>query len=166
MKKTPNQIREEVRRQMANQRDAEIEQLKADKERYWKMFEKADMAYKAKCIRVEELEEKVKQLEDWNRRLMEFMDMNEEERKAALILSKSIKLGQSLVEAGERDASVVRTKMIELLETEPMADVEYVNVVNNNTMEDIDTIQGDILVAMAVKINNKVRLIDNFMMTV
>ena len=84
MKKTPNQIREEVRRQMANQRDAEIEQLKADKERYWKMFEKADMAYKAKSLRVEELEEKVKQLEDWNRRLMEFLDMNEEERKAAL----------------------------------------------------------------------------------
>jgi pantoate--beta-alanine ligase len=92
--------------------------------------------------------------------------MNDEERKAALILSKSIKLGQSLVEAGERDASVVRAKMLELLETEPMADVEYVNVVNNLTMEDIDTIKGDVLVAIAVKINNKVRLIDNFMTTV
>ena len=92
--------------------------------------------------------------------------MNAEERKAALILSKSIKLGQSLVENGERDASVVRTKMLELLETEPMADVEYVNVVNNLTMEDIDTIEGDVLVAIAVKINNKVRLIDNFMVTV
>ena len=92
--------------------------------------------------------------------------MNSEERKAALILSKSIKLGQSLVENGERDASVVRTKMLELLDTEPMADVEYVNVVNNLTMEDIDTIEGDVLVAIAVKINNKVRLIDNFMVTV
>ena len=92
--------------------------------------------------------------------------MNVEERTAALILSKSIKLGQQLIEDGERDASVVRTKMIELLESEPMADVEYVNVVNNLTMEDIDEIKGDILVAIAVKINNKVRLIDNFMMTV
>jgi pantoate--beta-alanine ligase len=33
-------------------------------------------------------------------------------------------------------------------------------------MEDIDTIEGDVLVAIAVKINNKVRLIDNFMVTV
>ena len=92
--------------------------------------------------------------------------MNEEERKAALILSKSIKLGQKLIEDGERDSSVVRSKMIELLESEPMADVEYVNVVNNLTMEDIDKIEGEILVAIAVKINNKVRLIDNFMITV
>ena len=92
--------------------------------------------------------------------------MNVEERNAALILSKSIKLGQKLVEEGERKASVVRSKMIELLESEPMAEVEYVNVVNNLTMEDIEDISGDILVAIAVKINNKVRLIDNFMMSV
>ena len=92
--------------------------------------------------------------------------MNAEERKAALILSKSIKLGQQLIEDGERNAEVVRTKMTELLQSEPMADVEYVNVVNNLTMEDIDKIEGDILVAIAVKINNKVRLIDNFMLTV
>ncbi len=92
--------------------------------------------------------------------------MNVEERAAALILSKSIKLGQSLIEEGERKASVVRSKMIELLESEPMADVEYVEVVNNLTMESIEDIDGEILVAIAVKINNKVRLIDNFMMTV
>ena len=92
--------------------------------------------------------------------------MNAEERKAALILSKSIKLGQQLIEDGERSAEVVRNKMTELLETEPMAEVEYVNVVNNLTMEDISQVEGEILVAIAVKINNKVRLIDNFMMTV
>ena len=92
--------------------------------------------------------------------------MNAEERKAALILSKSIKLGRKLIEDGERSAEVVRSKMTELLETEPMADVEYVNVVNNLTMEDISQVEGEILVAIAVKINNKVRLIDNFMMTV
>ena len=92
--------------------------------------------------------------------------MNAEERKAALILSKSIKLGQQLIEDGERSAEVVRNKMTELLETEPMADVEYVNVVNNLTMEDISQVEGEILVAIAVKINNKVRLIDNFMMIV
>ena len=88
--------------------------------------------------------------------------MNVEERSAALILSKSIKLGQELVEAGERDAEVIRSKMTELLNSEPMADVEYVEVVDNLTMESVDELKGDILVAIAVKINNKVRLIDNF----
>ena len=43
-----------------------------------------------------------------------------------------------------------------------MAEVEYVEVVNNLTMESIDEIKGEVLVAIAVKINNKVRLIDNF----
>lgn len=92
--------------------------------------------------------------------------MNVEERNAALILSRAIRLGESLVEDGERDSRIVRDKMLELLESEPMADVEYVEVVDNNTMESIDYIKGDILVAIAVRINNKVRLIDNFMMTV
>ncbi len=90
--------------------------------------------------------------------------MNAEERKAALILSKSIFLGKQLIADGERDAAVVKQKMTELIETEPMADIDYVEVVNNLTMESIDKIEGDILVAIAVKINNKVRLIDNFMM--
>ena len=88
--------------------------------------------------------------------------MNAEERKAALILSKSIKLGKELVENGERSAAVVREKMTALLESEPMADVEYVEVVDNLTMESIEEIKGEILCAIAVKINNKVRLIDNF----
>ena len=88
--------------------------------------------------------------------------MNAEERKAALILSKSIKLGKELVDNGERSAAVVREKMTALLESEPMADVEYVEVVDNLTMESIDDIKGEILVAIAVRINNKVRLIDNF----
>ena len=89
--------------------------------------------------------------------------MNDEERKAALILSKSIKLGKELVDNGERSAAVVREKMTALLESEPMADVEYVEVVDNLTMESIDDIKGEILVAIAVRINNKeVRLIDNF----
>ena len=92
--------------------------------------------------------------------------MNVEERSAALILSKSIFMGQKLIEDGERNAQTVRAKMTEMLESEPMAEVEYVEVVNNLTMESIDTIDGEILVAIAVRINNKVRLIDNFMMTV
>lgn len=90
--------------------------------------------------------------------------MNDEERQAALVLSKAIFLGQKMVQDGERSAEAVASKMRELISSEPMADIEYIEVVNNLTMESIEEIKGDILVAIAVKINNKVRLIDNFMM--
>ena len=92
--------------------------------------------------------------------------MNAEERQAALILSKSIKLGRDMIASGERDANVIKQAMTEMIESEPMAEIDYVEIVDNNTMESIDTVKGDILCAIAVKINNKVRLIDNFMMEI
>ncbi len=88
--------------------------------------------------------------------------MDEKERKAALILSQSIRLGEQMVKDGERDASVVRAAMIALIETEPMAKIDYVELVDGLTMESVETLKGEILCAIAVKINDKVRLIDNF----
>ncbi|MBR1508863.1 MAG: pantoate--beta-alanine ligase [Eubacterium sp.] len=92
--------------------------------------------------------------------------MNAEERQAALVLSRSIKLGQDMIAAGERDAATIKQAMTEMIESEPMAVIDYVEIVDNNTMESIDTVVGDILCAIAVKINDKVRLIDNFMTSV
>ena len=88
--------------------------------------------------------------------------MNEEERKAALILSQSIRLGEQMVKDGERSAAAVKSAMTSLIESEPMAEIDYVEVVDGLTMESVETIKGEILCAIAVKINNKVRLIDNF----
>ncbi len=89
--------------------------------------------------------------------------MNAEERKAALVLSQSIRLGEQLVKDGERDASVVTGAMRALIESEPMAEIDYVEMVDGLTMESIQELRGEILCAIAVKINGKVRLIDNFM---
>ena len=88
--------------------------------------------------------------------------MNAEERKAALILSKSIKLGEQMVKDGERDAAKITGAMKELIQSEPMAEIDYVELVNGLTMESIDRVEGEVLCAIAVKINGKVRLIDNF----
>ena len=84
MKKTPNQIREELRRQMAKQHNDDLARLREEKAKlellnndYWNRYQHAKKEN-------EELKEKVQQYEDWNRRLMEFMDMSEEERKAAI----------------------------------------------------------------------------------
>ena len=92
--------------------------------------------------------------------------MDEKEHKAALILSRSLLLGKKIINDGEKDPKKVTEKMIELINSEPMAEIDYVEIVNNETMEAVDKIQGEILCAIAVKINNKVRLIDNFIMNV
>ena len=88
--------------------------------------------------------------------------MNDEERKAALILSKSIRLGEKMVKDGERDAAKITGAMKEMIQSEPMAEIDYVELVNGLTMESIDEVKGEVLCAIAVKINGKVRLIDNF----
>lgn len=91
--------------------------------------------------------------------------LNEEERKAALILSKSIFLGQKMVEDGERDANKIVDAMVANINTEPMAKIDYVSAVDGVTMMPVDKIEGCVLVAMAVNIG-KTRLIDNFIVEV
>lgn len=87
--------------------------------------------------------------------------LSPEERKAALILNKSLKLGKEAVEAGERNSSKVIEIIKNNLETEKLAEVEYVQVVDGVSMKDVDVIDGSVLVAIAVRIG-KTRLIDNF----
>lgn len=87
--------------------------------------------------------------------------LNEEERKAALCLSKAIFFGQSLVEKGETNANKVLEEMKNLINKEPLARIDYVEAVDGVTMMPVDKIEKDTLVAMAVYIG-KTRLIDNF----
>jgi pantoate--beta-alanine ligase len=87
--------------------------------------------------------------------------LSTEERKAALILSKTIKLGEEMVKNGETDAAKVVDAMKKNIEIEPMAKIDYVKIVDAMTMQQIPTIDRPILCAMAVYIG-KTRLIDNF----
>ena len=87
--------------------------------------------------------------------------LNGDERKAALILSQSLAEGKKALEAGEKDAKKLQSIIIEKIKTEPMAKIDYVEVVDWNTLEPVDTVDGPVLVAMAVYIG-KTRLIDNF----
>lgn len=87
--------------------------------------------------------------------------LNEEERRAALILSKSLDVGKQLVDEGERDAAALKAAIRRNLETEPLARVDYVEVVDFDTITPVETIKGTTLVALAVYIG-KTRLIDNF----
>lgn len=87
--------------------------------------------------------------------------LNTEERQAALILSKSLKLGKEAIDNGEKDAQVVKDIIRKNIETEPLARIDYVEVVDFENIQRVDTITGETLVAIAVYIG-KTRLIDNF----
>lgn len=88
--------------------------------------------------------------------------LSAEERKAALILSKTIFMGQKMVEEGEKDAVKLVEAMKKNIETEPLAKIDYVKAVDGLTMQQVTELKSPALVAMAVYIG-KTRLIDNFM---
>lgn len=87
--------------------------------------------------------------------------LNPEERKAALVLSKAVGLGQELIQKGKRNADVIVEKMKQLIEEEPLAKIDYVQAVDAISIQPVAEIKGTVLVAMAVYIG-KTRLIDNF----
>lgn len=87
--------------------------------------------------------------------------LNEEERKAALCLSKAIFEGEKMAKAGEKSADTIVNAMVEIINSEKMAKIDYVSAVDGLTMAPVHTINGETLFAMAVYIG-KTRLIDNF----
>ncbi len=87
--------------------------------------------------------------------------LNEEERKQALCLYKSILKVKELFNSGERNAEKLIEEAKKIINEHPLAEIDYVKIVDINTMEDIKgEIDKDALYALAIKIG-KTRLIDN-----
>jgi pantoate--beta-alanine ligase len=86
--------------------------------------------------------------------------LNPVERKAALSLHEALELAREMWTRGARDAGAFRSRMRELIEAEELARIDYVSIADPETLEEVDRIQGAVLVSMAVRIG-KTRLIDN-----
>ena len=86
--------------------------------------------------------------------------LSKEERKAATILYKAIQMGKQTIKRGASADSIINT-MTEIINTEPLAKIDYVSVVDANTMQPVHEITSPVLVAMAIYIGST-RLIDNF----
>lgn len=87
--------------------------------------------------------------------------LTKEEREAALVLSRTIFLGRNMVKNGERDCSKILIAMMEEIKKETLAKIDYVKIVDPQTMQRIEIINNGALAAIAVYIG-KTRLIDNF----
>ncbi|MDR0952656.1 MAG: pantoate--beta-alanine ligase [Elusimicrobiota bacterium] len=87
--------------------------------------------------------------------------LNPQERLAALCLSRAVFKGQNLIASGERDAKKIEEILKREIQKEPLAKIDYLNIVSFDTIKPIEKLQGKILCALAVFIG-KTRLIDNF----
>ncbi len=86
--------------------------------------------------------------------------LTQEERKAALVLSKSLKVAQSMMEKGQRDSAAIIKEMKEIIGRKPLAKIDYVEIVDTDRLNPVAKIEKKALVAMSIFIG-KVRLIDN-----
>ena len=62
---------------------------------------------------------------------------------------------------GEKNANVVKAAIREVIESEPLAKIDYIEIVDFDNMQEIETLERPFLAAVAVYIG-KTRLIDNF----
>ncbi len=86
--------------------------------------------------------------------------LSPEERISALMLVESLKLAQQLYAGGERKASVIICEAQKLIKSVKFTDIDYIKICDALTLEDIEDIQGEAVMALAVKVG-KTRLIDN-----
>ncbi|HWR30185.1 MAG TPA: pantoate--beta-alanine ligase [Negativicutes bacterium] len=84
------------------------------------------------------------------------------ERKAGLVLSRSLNRARELLMTGERDVTVILATMDDLIRQEPLAVVDYISIVDTRTLEPIKHLSGAALIALAVRFG-KTRLIDNLL---
>jgi pantoate--beta-alanine ligase len=86
--------------------------------------------------------------------------LSEEERNSALSLSRSLLAARDMVAKGERRVDVLLTRAKEMIEAEPHTRIQYVQVVDEETVADIDEVTPKAVMAMAVFVG-QARLIDN-----
>lgn len=87
-----------------------------------------------------------------------------EERRAACVLYASLRLVEERIRVGERSAKTILDAMRAMIETEPLARIDYVALCNPETLQLLDRIEGPILAALAVRFG-ETRLIDNILTT-
>ena len=91
--------------------------------------------------------------------------LNNEERQQATVLFESLQLAKSYIDNGEHSASVIETIIRKMITQKPSTNIDYISIVNADTLKNINHIKGNILIALAVKVGNT-RLIDNIKLEV
>jgi pantoate--beta-alanine ligase len=86
--------------------------------------------------------------------------LTDSERKDALLLSAALAECEKMISKGCRNCPKLIKAMQEIISRSPKTEIEYITIVDTETLADIDVIKDKVLVALAVKIGST-RLIDN-----
>ncbi len=86
--------------------------------------------------------------------------LSHEERKSALCLKQSIDMAHKMLKEGVIDCKAIKTKIKDLILSYPFTQIDYITFCNTNTLEEVDILKDETLLAMAVRVG-KTRLIDN-----
>ena len=86
--------------------------------------------------------------------------LDKKQKKAALCLSRSLIRAREMVETGEKNVALVLKSIKTEIESEPLARIDYIEIVDSESLQPVNQINDKMLIAVAVFINN-VRLIDN-----
>lgn len=89
--------------------------------------------------------------------------LSPEEKTAALVLSRSLRLAKDAYEKGERSAAFLKALVTKEIAGEPLASIDYVDLFSFPALEAIETVDEKSLLALAVRIG-KTRLIDNIIL--
>ncbi len=89
--------------------------------------------------------------------------LNPEQRQAATILYQALSLAQKLWSQGEKDAQHLRQEMTDLVQKEPLADIDYISIADPETLDELEAVDSPALVLLAVRIGST-RLIDNIVL--
>ena len=88
-----------------------------------------------------------------------------DERTAARVLNRSLRLAEEAVAAGERDSGVLTSIIKDVMDTEPLVRVDYIEIVDPNSMRPLPRLEGSVLIAVAAYVG-KARLLDNTVVNV
>ncbi len=91
--------------------------------------------------------------------------LDKKQKKAALCLSRSLGRARRMVEAGEKNAAQVLKSIKAEIESEPLARIDYIEIVDSENLQSLQQIKDKTLIAVAVFIDN-VRLIDNIIVKI
>jgi len=87
--------------------------------------------------------------------------LKEEEKESALSLSRSLKLAKELYDNGERNAGKIIEETKKFIEGHPHTKIDYVNMCDTTTMNDVEDLESEAVIALAVRVG-AARLIDNY----
>jgi len=86
--------------------------------------------------------------------------LTDAERSAATVLSRALRDVAECVRHGERTADTVRRVLVEAVASEPLVELDYAEVVDSSSLEPLEELRGEVLVAVAANVG-QARLIDN-----